>query len=273
MNSLDNILAGGEAVPEGKTEEVEVTQAVAESPPEPEAEAAPEEKQGQKMVPHEALHAEKQKVKRYTEEVAEFRKQIEESNAAWERRVASILEAQKPKEPPAPPPDWFENPTEATRHQIAQQVSPGFDQVNQALMAQAQMLAGIKYGDDKVQEAEQAFMSAYKSGKLDPSDFQSVSASPNRYAAAVQWHEKQIEREIFDKEVKAAGGWSKYKAQFEEQLREKFLSEPLNGGDGQQAQPRPAAVMPTNLAGARNTGTRSGPAYAGSQSIADIFNR
>ena len=41
------------------------------------------------MVPHEALHAEKQKVKRYTEQVAEFeRKQTERmppGNAGWSR--------------------------------------------------------------------------------------------------------------------------------------------------------------------------------------------
>jgi hypothetical protein len=45
------------------------------------------EGQGQKMVPHEALHAEKQKVKRYTEEVADFRKQLSErtlpGNVGW----------------------------------------------------------------------------------------------------------------------------------------------------------------------------------------------
>ena len=32
-------------------------------------------------------------------------------------------------------------------------------------------------------------------------------------------------------------------------------------------------MLPTNLAGARNAGTRGGPAYGGPQPLQDIFNR
>jgi plasmid stability protein len=261
MNSLDNILAGGEAVPEEKEVVEQVTQAVeGESQPEPTEAAADGDKQ--RMVPHEALHAEKQKVKRYTEEVSEFRKQLAESNAAWERRVASILEAQKPKEAPQPAPDFFENPQAATRHEVTQAVGPQFDGITQQLMAQAQMLAGIKYGDDKVAEAEQAFMTAHQTGKLDPSDFQRVASSPNRYAEAVRWHQRQLAQAEIGDDPAA------YRARLEAELRDKITAE-LQQGTQTQA----PALMPSNLAAVTNKGTRSGVPWSGPKPFLDIFNR
>ena len=41
----------------------------------------------------------------------------------------------------------------------------------------------------------------------------------------------------------------------------------------QQAAPAARAVMPSNLAGARNVSARSGPAWSGPAPISDIFNR
>jgi hypothetical protein len=143
------------------------------------------------MVPHEALHAEKQKVKRYTEEVADFRKQRSETNSAWERRMAQLVEAVKPKQEAAPPPDFFENPALATRHEVQQSVSPQFEQINQQLLAIARDNAETRFTEETVNEAEQAFISAMQSQKLDPADYQKVVSSPNRYAAAVQWLKRQ----------------------------------------------------------------------------------
>jgi hypothetical protein len=268
MNSLDNILSGqGEAVSEQNNVE-EVTQQVAdgESQQEQQVDATGEESGDgkQRLVPHEALHAEKQKTKRYTEEVSSLRQEIADRDSAWERRIAALMEAQKPKPEPQQKPDWFENPDAATQHAVQQSVDPHFQRINQTLLANAQLVAGMKYGDDKVAEADQAFMQAVQSGKIDPADYQKVTTAPNIFAAAVQWHQREQAKAEIGDDITA------YRAKLEAELREKITAE-LQQGNGQQA--HPAAVMPSNIAGARNVGSRSGPAWSGPPSLQDIFSR
>lgn len=265
MADLDNILSGSsEAVPATNEQEIVTQAAEGESPQQDtEAQGAEGEGGGQRMVPQQALHAEKQKVKRYTEQVSDFQRQLSETNAAWERRMAQLVEAVKPKQEAAPPPDFFENPSAATRHEVQQFATPQFEQINQQLLAIARDNAETRFTPETVNEAEQAFISAYQSQKLDPADYQKVVSSPNRYAAAVQWFKRQqAQAEIGDDPAA-------YKAKLEAEIREKVLAE-VNGG--QPAQQR-QAVMPSNLAGARNVGARSGPAWSGPSTIDDIFNR
>jgi hypothetical protein len=267
--NLDSILSGqGEAVSETNDQQEQVTQETqAEGEgqqQETEATTQETQQQGQKTVPHEALHAEKQKVKRYTEEVTSLRQEIADRDAAWERRIAQLLEAQKPKQEPAPRPDFFENPEAATQHLVQGQVSPQFEQINQTLQAFAKDNAITRFTEEAVNEAETAFISALQGGKLDQADYQKVVTSPNRYAAAVQWHKRQqAQAEIGDDPAA-------FKAKLEAEIREKVLAE-MNGGTQQQAKAAP--VMPSNLAGARNVGARSGPVWSGPASLQDIFNR
>lgn len=265
--SLDNILSGdGEAVGEqGATQQEQVTQAEGSEKSEQQAEKTERQEQGQKMVPHEALHAEKQKVKRYTEEVADFRRQMQESNAQWERRMAQLIETMKPQ--PAQPavPDWFENPEARTDHQIGQRVAPQFEQISQQLLAIAKDNAVTRFTEEKVAEAEQAFISALQSNKLDPADYQKVVGSPNRYAAAVQWHQRQLAQAEIGDDPAA------FKAKLEAEIEAKVLEKHgLKAGEVQKAAP---SVMPSNLAGARNVGNRAGPAWSGPVPIGDIFKR
>ena len=105
-----------------------------------------------------------------------------------------------------------------------------------------------------------------RSQKLDPADYHKVANSPNRYAAAVQWHQRQLAQAEIGDDPAA------YKAKLEAEVREKVLAE-LQQGDGQQTQQRQAA-MPSNFASARNVANRSaGPAWSGPASIQDIFKR
>jgi hypothetical protein len=266
VNDLDDILSGrGEAAPEQTNTEQQVTQAAqepaGESQQEPAAtEAAPdgEQQQGQKMVPHEALHAEKQKVKRYTEEVAEFRR----TNEALQRQIAELLQrVPVPQQEQRQVPDIFENPQGAVHHMVA----PQFDQINQHLLAIAKDNAIVRYTEDKVNEAETAFIQALQSRSLDPADYQRVVSSPNRYAAAVQWHQRQLaQQEIGDDP-----------AAFKEKVRAEIEAEILSkhGLSKGAAAQTAAAVMPSNLAGARNVGTRAGPAWSGPPNLQDIFKR
>jgi hypothetical protein len=271
MDTLDNILSGhGDAVSEQTINE-EVTQQAAEGEIQQEQAAEGDqqegEQQGQRMVPQQALHAEKQKAKRYTEEVSSLRQEIADRDAAWERRIAALMEAQKPKAEPQAVPDWFENPEAATQHAVQRSTSPQFENLTKALFAQAEMLAGIKYGDDKVSAADKAFSDAVAAGTIDPADRQKVLTSPNIYAAAVQWHQRQLAQAEIGDDPAA------FRAKLEAEILAKHGLTAGGEQQTQQGQQQPKPVMPSNIAGARNVGTRSGPAWSGPPSLQDIFNR
>lgn len=268
MEPLENILSGrGEAMPQSEVTEQPAQQQEPQAAQQPQAQPDPDEPEafdvgGQKMVPQQALHAQREKVKRYTEQVADFERKLTEQNEAWERRFGQLLntvrqppaQQEQPKEP-----DWFENPTEAARNAVA----PQFGQVEQMLMANSRLIAEAKFGDDKVKGAEEAFIAAVQRNALDPADYQRVVNSPNRYAAAVQWHQRQqAQAEIGDDPAA-------FKAKVEAELREKLLAELQQGGAPQSQQPAP--VMPSNLAAVRNVGNRSGPAWGGPQPTESIF--
>ncbi|MDQ8730509.1 hypothetical protein [Bradyrhizobium sp. LHD-71] len=270
---LDSILSGGgEAVSEQTAErtEADATQAGegeslhaqrSEGWPEGATEADAAEAQGDgatRMVPHQALHAERQRSRRYSEEVADFRRQLGETNA----RMAQLVEAVTPRQAPPAPPDFFDNPEAATRFEVAQTVSPAFERINQTLHSFARENAVHRFTQGTVDEAEQAFIGALQSGRLDPADYRRVVGSPNRYAEAVRWHQRQVARAEIGDDPAA------YKARVEAELRERILAEL---GDG-QAQPR-FPLTPSNLAGARNVGGRRGPAWSGPASLNDIFDR
>lgn len=268
---LDSILSGGgEAVSEQiqPTDESVTHASEGGSPHARETDAEPAEAQGEaatRMVPHQALHAERQKSRRYSEEVADFRKALAETNAAFERRMAQLVEAVTPRQAQAPPPDFFDNPEAATRHEVAQTVSPEFERINRTLHSFARDNAIGRFDEGKVNEAEQAFIGALQAGRLDPADYRRVLNSPNRYAEAVRWHQRQIATAEIGDDPAA------FKARVEAELREKIAAE-LGGGMAATGQ-RFAHATPSNLAGARNVGARSGPAWSGPASLNDIFDR
>jgi hypothetical protein len=264
---LDSILSGGGEAVSGQNATHEADRAMSANEGvglrEPtgddlratEADPAEAQGEGTRMVPHQALHAERMKSRRYSEEVADFRKSLAETNA----RMAQLVQAVTP---PQAPPDFFDNPQAATRHEVAQTVSPEFERINQTLHTFARENAFHRFSEPKVNEAERAFIGALQEGRLDPSDYRRVVNSPNRYAEAVKWHQRQVARaEIGDDP-------SAYRARVEAELREKILAE-MGGGSGRGY----ASVTPSNLAGARNVGSRSGPAWSGPATLNHIFVR
>jgi hypothetical protein len=264
VETLDNILSRrGEAMPQGEqpeTQQQETQAPVEAQQPTQEAtetEQAEQPTEGQKTVPLEALHSERQKVKRYTEEVASIREEIARRDQAWEQRINKLLEAQKPQQEP---PNIYENPDAA----IAHAMQPHMDRVQQVLLANSQLAAQAAYGKDRVTEADAAFSKAVEARQVDPADFQRVLNSPNVFAAAVEWKARQDAlAEIGDDP-----------ASYKERIKAEFLAEMQQNGSGavtNNGQPKP--VMPSNLAAARNVGSRTGPNWGGPPSIADIFNR
>lgn len=274
MNSLDTILSGREAASaQDKPQETETTQAATEqeaaagpeTEQQPEAEGAEPSKDGK--APIGAIRAaEREKAtKRYTEQVADFDKRLAESNAAWERRFTQLLETVKPKEQPQAVPDIFENADGFVDHRITRAVNPEFQRINGVLLHNSMLIASQLHTEKAVSEADHAFAEAVQNRTIDPADYQRVMNSPNVYDAAVRWHRRQQAlQEIGDDP-----------AAYRERVRAEILAEsqqaPQNGqqtGAGQQP-----AVMPSNLAAARNVGSRAGPAWAGPKPLNEIFKR
>lgn len=260
--SLDSILSGrSETAPETTPPPIIEKFETPADPPQgakQETEGAPpqepgESQPGQKMVPHEALHKEKEKVKRYTEQVASFEQRLAEQNQAWDRRFTELLERVAPRQPQKQT-DWFDNPDDAFRQRGEQLVGPIAGQVQQLAADLAQIRAERIFGDtygDFLTHVREAM------GKGDP-EVQALSAmmnaSPEPFRVAKDWWDKRT---------------------FDPAAERERIRDDLRKELGVQQQPQQPAlpVMPSNLAGARNVGARSGPAWAGPPRLADIFKR
>lgn len=262
MTSLDNILSGrSEPAPETDkpvetTPQAETTtENVAETVETPAEGEQPKGGDPQKMVPHEALHAEKQKVKRYTEEVSEFRK----TNEALQRQVSELLQrVPVPKQEPTQVPDIFENAPAAVRSYI----QPDLEAQTQRQYALARVISRQELGKEKFEEVTAAFDSAVQQGKVDQPTLQRIMSSPMPWLEAADWYDQQ----------------QRMAPDYEEKLRAKVEAEILakhgltTQPDGAKT-PAAAPVMPSNLTAARNVGVRSGPAWAGPTPLGDIFKR
>lgn len=259
MTELDSILSGNGAVAPAPETPAKVETPEVKEPAGTEAEVNQQgEHEGQKMVPHEALHAEKQKVKRYTEQVAEFERKQAERDAAWERRLEQILTSIKPQQPAEEQkaPDFYEDPNAFVKSAL----TPVQQQIQQQREEMSLVLAEEKHGADTVKTALEALKAEMLTNPAAQGDYQAIMKARHPYGALVDWHKKrQATAEIGDDP-----------AAYRERLKAELLAE-LQG-----SQPAPAAnpvVMPSNLAGARNVGSRSGPAWSGPQSLNDIFDR
>lgn len=271
-DTLESILSGaGEATPASepvKTEQPKEQVQEAQQPPaqEPEGDPAQAEDKEQGMVPVAALHAERNKVKRYTEQVAEFQQKIAESDAKWEQRISQLLAAQQPR-PQAPAqaqqaPDIFDDPNAFVDHGIRQAINP----IQQQLFHNARLIAGVVHGQESVEAAVQAFDQLGNTGQLDPAEYQRIMSSPNPYDEAVKWHKRKTALDEIGSDP----------ASYKERLKAELLAE-LQGTTGAPPAAQSAVlqtpVMPSNLAGARNVGSRSGPEWGGPPKLDDIFNR
>lgn len=234
----DGVTTGAVAAPQG------------EAPPAVDGEGT----DSQKQVPLAALQAERAKAKRYTEQVASFEEKLQEQDRNWKLRFDALADAIRP---PPNKPDFWENPEAAIEARLKESLGP----VDQALARQRQefseMQAVATHGEDLVNAAYQAIAGLKSSNpQAFAADYQRIISSPHPYGALVQWHKQQ--------QVLSEIGTDP--AAYKEKLKKEVLAE-LNAGKP------PGRTMPSNFAAARNAGNRSGPEWAGPQSIADIFAR
>lgn len=262
MSDLDEILSSGrESAP------VEATSTEQQEQTTEEHSQAPAEQEGERSeggkVPVAALQKEREKErekasKRYTEQVADFERRLAETNQAWERRFETLLSRVAPQEQPPAPPDYFEAPEAAIDHRVARVVHP----LQQALVSQqegiSRLMASEKHGEQAVNEAYQALAARQGRADFEPL-YRQIMSSPHPYGALVDWHKKEQALSKFGNDPEAF-----IEAEVTRRLAEKMaeIGEP-------PAQNRQA--MPSNFATARNVGSRSGPAWSGPPSLADIF--
>jgi len=205
--------------------------------------------------------------KRYTEQVADFERKLEEREKAWEKRFETLVQTLAPRQPQQQPqqadvPDVFADPQGYTAH-INQTVEQRLAQ--QRLDLDLRLTAATHKED--FPKAWEAFMGSVGTGQ-NAALYHQVMNSSSPGEAIVDWFKReQLVREV-----------GSDPASFRERLRAEILAE-LQGQSPHAAPPpngqaaMPHAVMPSNLADARNAGVRHGPAWAGPPPLKDIFHK
>lgn len=290
MNTpLDTILSrGGEAAP---AQEAPQEQRAPETPAQsgqqpqerPQSEAKPDGHQPEPQegaeqepatVPIAALHAERSKAKRYTEQVASFEtqvKQLRDQLSARDRQVSELLSRlPQPQQQPEQDPDqaFFEKPSLTVQQLVRKEIEPLHRQMSGTAEGLSQRFAVMEYGKDNVDAAYgemERRMAGGDSGAL--GEYQRIMRSPHPWGELVAWHqEQQLRQEIGSDPAKYR---EKLKAEILAELQQQHEQPQAHQNGGGQSAP----VMPSNLAGARNVGTRAGPQWAGPRKLEDIFNR
>lgn len=265
MAELDEIFSpGGESAPvekeqtqpiETKTQESERTS--------PEAETH-DDAGDTRQVPVAALQKEREKAKRYTEQIAEFNRRLDETNTAWAQRFEQLQASLQPKKEAAPPPDFFEAPADAVSFHVNQAVTPlqqAIQQQQQQFMQQrdamSRRMAIKEHGEEAVTEAFEALKSMRGSPAFDPL-FRQIMSSELPYDQLMTWHKAEVARQKIGDDPEAF---------IEAEVSRRLAAMQQDG----QTAPQARTQMPSNFATARNVGSRTGPAWTGQKPIADIF--
>jgi hypothetical protein len=170
-----------------------------------------------------------------------------------------LREAQTPKQEPV---DFYTDPDAAFNQRLQQALNPFQTQLQQATSALFEERLHRIAGSDKAAKIEEEIGKAMESG--DPDIAALSHALQTQGVAGVKALVDWYDRRSFDPAAK--------EAEIEARIMAKYGIQP-----GQAAAPAapaaPPPVMPSNLAGARNVGSRSGPAWSGPPAISDIFKR
>jgi hypothetical protein len=219
---------------------------------EPQAEPAP--KTG--TVPQQALHAAREKERQERDRADDLARQLAELNGKVSILTQQREAATPPPEPPKPV-DFWDDPNKF----VEQALTPVQQALAETRFELSQTRALAKYGEEAIETASVALKEAIERGEENGAEWaQKLRSSRDPVGDVVRRHQNSP-------------------AVRDAELREKIRAELLAELGTQQpiAEPTPAAsipeVMPSNLAGARNVGNRSGPAYAGPAPLNDIFDR
>ena len=224
-------------------------------------------------VPYQALKAERQKAKRYTEEVTDLRRQLADlTQAVLAQRQQPQAQAQ-PQEPPEF--DW-DNPhatiDQRLESRIGQEraaIRAEFQRQREAMQSQ---FAITRHGEDTVRAAYQALAAARETDSNWGADYLRIMRSPDQYEALVQWHRQKTALQEVGSDLDAYK--ARIKAEYLEELRTgRVMDEPRAEARGRSSPDRlpSGSPMPSNLSSARSVGSRNGAAWSGPASIKDIL--
>lgn len=269
MADLDEIMSGrGEAMPDQTPQQQPEPQPQPE-PQQPAQELQPDQPQdddGAPMVPRAALEDERAKRRKYTDELADVRKQFGEFQQQFTGFMQAFQAQQRPaqQQPPQPAPDFFEAPDQYLAHQL----QPVQQQIVQQREEFSRMLASEKFGEETVNTAYSDIAQRVNSGDRNAAfELQRIMSSPHPYGALVNWHQQQAAiREI-----------GPDPAAYRERLKAELLAEMQ--AQGQQPAPSPQQggqqpqTMPSSFTNQRNAGPRTAPQWSGPQPLSAIMNR
>lgn len=124
-----------------------------------------------------------------------------------------------------------------------QQQFNAFAQAQQeALIYNSRLIASQVCGADKVKAAEEAFDQACRMGTIDPIEHARIMKTPNRFEAAVRWHERTQTLEQI-----GSGGLEGY----QQKLREQWLKDPAFLQQAFEAHRQMATPVATGVPGGR----------------------
>lgn len=220
--------------PEGEPKVVEqqVEQVETQASPEQtETQGEPTSQNADKHVPLAALEAERNVRKDWKEKALRF-----EGEVTALRRQLEERSARQPQEP-----QRQMEPMEQIRHEMLN------DRFNTS-----QMLAAQKYSD--LDEAVEVFQEA---AKANPALAMALQQQAHPYEFAYKEGKRlQLLKEVGDDPAS-------YRQKLEEEIRTKVLAELQPGA--------PKVSLPTSLAGARSSATRSAPAFTGPTPLDNMF--
>lgn len=215
------------------------------------------------QVPQEALHQERQKTKRYTEEVTELRQQLSSLQGMMQGFIQGQQQPRKDVAPPTPP-DPVQDPegyhrfvADGVRQQIQSEIG-GF----RSQQVEASMQSALFQHGEEFQRAYQA-VSSEINGNGNAGLREALRASPNPGLAIIHWHRQQEAlREIGNDP-----------AAYRERLKAQIMAEMQNGQGGQppQVQQQRQQAMPTSFTQTRNAGSRATPEWGGPKPLSEIF--
>lgn len=227
-----------------------------------------------------ALHAERQKTKRYTEQVAEFQRELaeqkrllEERDRQWAARFEQLTAAVQPQREQPKRPSLFEaDDVDAEieariQARIQEAVSPIAVAQERNWEKTSLRFAVKDHGAEAVRSAYSALEDlARRDRGSAQAVYQYIMSSEHPYGALVEWDNRQ----------RALAEIGDDPAAFKEKVKAELLAElQASTGTQQRAAPPQAtipATMPSNFATGRNVGARSGPGWSGPASIDEIFD-
>lgn len=253
MSDLETIISGqGEPAPVNQSVDAPASAPAPASPAplepapvQPDPDAPPKG-----FVPHKAI----------AEARAELRA-MKEANARLQAQhdtlMGTVGKAFAPQQPQRP--DWFQDPDAA----LNERLSPIQRDMIAHREQMSQMVAEEKHGREAVAAAMKAITDEVELNPNARFEVQRMMNSPHPYGALVDWHkQRNVLSEIGTDPVA-----------YREKVKAEILAEIQQTGVVPQAgAPASRPAMPSNFADQRNSGSRTGPGWAGPKPIADIFS-